>query len=59
MTVREIVLDALHNAYVVLPRAGTARLADDITRKVLAHLHETGALSVPPEDIAHDENRTP
>jgi hypothetical protein len=51
MTTAEIVLAELRNRYVVLPRGGTEKLADAITRKVLEHLHETGALSCPPEDL--------
>ena len=51
MTVREIVLAALKNHYVVLPQNGREQLADEITQKVLEYLHEYGALSVPPEDL--------
>ena len=53
MTVRDVVLAALKNRYVTLPMGGREALADEITEAVLKHLHETGALSVPPEDIAH------
>jgi hypothetical protein len=52
VSTRDVVLAALRNRYVVLPREGTERLADEITRAVLEHLHETGALSVPPEDLS-------
>jgi hypothetical protein len=51
VTVRDVVLAALRNRYVVLPREGTEQLADEITAKVLEHLHDTGALSVPPADL--------
>jgi hypothetical protein len=52
MTTAEVVLAELRNWYVVRPgRDGTEKLADAITRKVLEHLHETGALSCPPEDL--------
>lgn len=51
MTLQEVVLAELRNRYVVLPRGGTEKLAGEITRKVLEHLHETGCLSCPPEDL--------
>jgi len=50
-TVRDIVMDELRNRYLSLPRAVEWSLAGDITHRVLEHLHETGALSCPPEDL--------
>jgi hypothetical protein len=48
----DVVLAAILNRYVDLPRKTMDALAQEIVTAVLKHLHETGALSVPPEDIA-------
>jgi hypothetical protein len=48
----DVVLAALLNRYVTLPREEMDALTREIVTAVLKHLHDTGALSVPPEDIA-------
>lgn len=47
----EVVLRVLRNRFLQLPRAVEDSLAVEITSAVLEHLHTTGALSVPPEDL--------
>jgi hypothetical protein len=52
MTLHEIVRVALVNRFVNESDAEMDGLAHEIVTAVLKHLHDTGALSVPPEDIA-------
>jgi len=50
-TLHAIVLGIVLNFYVRLPRKDTEQLVRDIVAATLKHLHETGAMSVPPEDL--------
>lgn len=56
-----VVKAALVNAYINLTRNELDALARNIVRAVLEHLHETGALSVPPSDfpMTDPKNATP
>jgi hypothetical protein len=47
----DVILATLRNRYLDLPRAKVESLATEITSAALKHLHETGALSVPPSDL--------
>jgi hypothetical protein len=51
MTLQEVVLAVLRDRYLQVPRNTMEALSRDIVAASLTHLHETGALSVPPEDL--------
>jgi hypothetical protein len=53
MSLYDVILATLRNRYLDLPRAQVESLAVELTSAALAHLHRTGALSVPPEDLNH------
>lgn len=63
MTLHSIVRAAILSRYPHWPREEIDALTDEIVHVSLEHLHETGALSVPPETISRTivdpRNKTP